>query len=340
MTEVDVTRSRTRLARHGALAPLATLVVAFVLAGPAAAQAPKPLGKITLGLSIAKTFEFLPAYAAEDLGTWKKRGLEVSIVAFPGDAKLQQAFAAGSIEVGLGSASGSLAAISKGLPTRLVGAISNSVALMGLVVAPEIRSREDLRGKTIGATSPNALTDVLVKYLSKKLTGDPESGIRRAHLGAFQNQVAALKTRQTHGFVWTLEGIFEVEKQGLGKFLLSFGDEFPDFAFEVIIATRKLIEEKPEVVRAFLEGWYEAQARMKADKEYTVALFERKMETPRDIGARVWDFDAKTLVDDGVFNDRALEAVAQSLIDTGVIKEIPPLDSWVDKRFLPVRWKR
>lgn len=321
---------------------LSTLVVvALTLSlAPRAQAQPKPLGKVTLGLSVAKTFEFLPAHAAEDLGTWKKRGLEVAIVAFPGDARLQQAFAAGAVEFGLGSATGGLSAIAKGLDTRLVGAISNSVALMGLVAAPEIKSREDLRGKTIGATSPNALTDVLVKYLAKKLTGDPERGIRRAHLGGFQNQVAALKTGQTQAFVWTLEGIFEVEKQGVGKFLLSFGDEFPDFTFEVIIAKKHLIEEKPEVVRALLEGWYEAQAHMKANKEYTVDLFERKMETPKDVGARVWDFDAKTFVDDGVFSDAALRAAAQSLVDTEVIKEIPPLDQWVDKRFLPVRWKK
>jgi NitT/TauT family transport system substrate-binding protein len=315
------------------------LVILGAASGPAGAQ-PRSLGKVTLGLSVAKTFEFLPAYAAEDLGTWKKRGLEVAIVAFPGDARLQQAFAAGSIEFGLGSATGAYAAIAKGLDTRIVGAISNSVALMGLVARPEIRSKEDLRGKTIGATSPNALTDVLVKYLSKKLTGDAEGGIRRAHLGGFQNQVAALKTGQTQAFVWTLEGIFEVEKQGVGKYLLSFGDEFPDFTFEIIIAKQKLIEQQPEVVQAFLEGWYEAQTHMKANKAYTVELFERKMETPRDIGARVWDLDAKTFVDDGSFKDSALRAAAQAAVDTGVVSEVLPFERWVDRRFVPVRWKK
>jgi len=320
------------------LGMLAVLALLAGLAGPAVAQ--PSLGKVTLGLSVAKTFEFLPAHAADDLGTWKKRGLEVSIVSFPGDARLQQAFAAGAVEFGLGSASGALAAIAKGQETRLVGAISNSVALMGLVAAPDIKSKEDLKGKTIGVTSPNALTDILVKYLAKQLTGDTERGIRRAHLGAFQNQVAALKTGQTQAFVWTLDGIFEVEKQGIGKFLLSFGDEFPDFSFEVILSTRKLIEEKPDLVRAFLEGWYEAQAYMQANKQYTVDLFERKMDTSKDIGSRVWDFDAKRLAADGVFSDKALMAAAQSLVDTEVIKEVPPLEKWVDKRFLPVRWKR
>lgn len=326
----------TRMTRS--LSLLVALGLAVGLADPASAQ--PNLGKVTVGLSVAKTFEFLPAYAAEDLGTWKKRGLDVSIVTFPGDARLQQAFAAGAIGFGLASATGSAAAIAKGLDTRLVGAISNSVRLMGLIAAPDIKSREDLKGKTIGATSPNALTDVLVKYLSKKLTGDAERGIRRAHLGGFQNQVAALKTGQTQAFIWTLEGIFEAEKQGIGKYLLTFGDEFPDFAFEVIVAKLELIEKKPEVVRAFLEGWYEAQAHMKANKQYTVDLFERKMETAKDIGARVWDLDRRSLVDDGLFSDKALAAAAQAAVDTGVIQQVPPLEKWVDKRFLPVRGKK
>jgi NitT/TauT family transport system substrate-binding protein len=331
--------NRTTRALYASVVISLIALVASTAVGPARAQ-PKSLGKVTLGLSVAKTFEFLPAHAADDLGTWKKRGLDVTIVVFPGDARLHQAFAANSIEFGLGSATGAVSAIAKGLDERLVGAISNSVALMGLVARPEIRSKEDLKGKTIGATSPNALTDVLIKYLSKKLTGDAEGGIKRAHLGGYQNQVAALKTGQTQAFVWTLEGIFEAEKQGVGKYLLSFGDELPEFTFEVIIAKQKVIEEKPEVVQAFLEGWYEAQAHMKANKQYTVDLFEQKMETPKDVGARVWDLDAKTFVDDGVFKDSALRAAAQAAVDTGVIPEVLPLEKWVDKRFLPVRWKK
>jgi hypothetical protein len=183
-------------------------LVLAVLAGlvTASAAQPKPLGKVIVGLGVAKTFSFLPAFAAEDLGTWKKRGLEAEIVAFAGDAKLQQAFAAGAVDVALGGVAGSLVAISKGQETRLVGGLANSVALMGLVAHPE--------------------------------------------------------------------------------------------------------------------------------------LFQRKMDTSRDIGARVWDFDAHKLVDDGLFSDKALLTAAQAIRETGAITEVPPLPAWVDKRFLPVRWKR
>ena len=325
--------------------PIVTLFAVALVMGALVADAPaqappKPLGKMTVGISVAKTFTFLPAYAALDLGTWKKRGLEAEVIPFGGDAKLQQAFAAGSVDVALGGVAGSFVAIAKGQETRLVGALANTVKLMGLIVHPDIKTKEDLRGKVVGSTSPNSVTDILVRYLSKKLTGDADKGIRRAHLGGFQNQVAALKTGQTQAFVWTLDGIFEAEQQGVGKFLLSFGDELPDFAFEAVIATRKAIDERPEAVRAFLDGLYEALVHMKGNRAYTVDLFEKKMEVPASVGARVFDLDAHTLVEDGVFSDRALQNAAEAIVETGAVKEIPPLDRWVDKRFLPVRVKR
>jgi NitT/TauT family transport system substrate-binding protein len=320
--------------RTMAVLGVAVILVVCISAERASSQA--SLGKITLGLAVAQTFEYLPAHAAEDLGTWKKRGLEVSLVAFPGEARLLQAFAAQGIDIGLGSASGGLLAVSRGQDIRLVGAISNTISL-SLVVGPEIKTRDDLKGKVIGATSANAPTDVLVQKLAKSLTGSTD-GIKRAYLGGFQNQVAALKTHQTQGFVWTLDGIFEVEKQGLGHLLLNFGDELPDFAFETIMTTPKMITGRPDAVRAFLEGWYEAQAHCQANKEYTVALFEKTMETGRDIGGRVWDLGAKAWVDTGVFSDKGLQAAGQFMVDSGLIKQVPPVDTWVDKRFLPVRW--
>jgi ABC-type nitrate/sulfonate/bicarbonate transport system substrate-binding protein len=322
----------------GKVAVIGVAVVLAVCVWAGRAQSQASLGKITLGLAVAQTFEYLPAHAAEDLGTWKKRGLDVSIVAFPGEARLLQAFAAQGVDIGLGSASGGLLATSRGQDVRLIGAISNTISL-SLVVAPEIKTRDDLKGKLIGVTSANAPTDVLVQKLAKSLTGRAD-GIKRAYLGGFQSQVAALKTHQTQGFVWTLDGIFEVEQQGLGHLLVNFGDELPDFAFESIMTTPKMISGRPDAVRAFLEGWYEAQAHCKANKEYTVALFEKKMETPRDIGARVWDLGAKAWVDNGVFSDHGLQAAGQFLVDSGLIQQIPPVETWVDKRFIPVQWSK
>ena len=79
---------------------------------------------------------------------------------------------------------------------------------------------------------------------------------------------------------------------------------------------------------------------MKTNKEDAVALFEKKMEIPHDIGARVWSLGAKAWVDDGVFGEKGLRAAAQFLLDSGVIKEIPPSGARLDGRSLPVQWRK
>jgi len=62
---------------------LASVLAAAVLVGSPTlvATQPKPLGKVTVGLGVAKTFTFLPAYVAEDLGSHLIAGVGVRFTA-------------------------------------------------------------------------------------------------------------------------------------------------------------------------------------------------------------------------------------------------------------------
>ena len=63
-------------------------------------------------------------------------------------------------------------------------------------------------------------------------------GIKGVPLGGFIEQVAAMKRKQSDGFVWSYEGGMELDEKGEGKVLLSFGQIIKDFEFEVIVASR------------------------------------------------------------------------------------------------------
>jgi hypothetical protein len=76
---------------------------------------------------------------------------------------------------------------------------------------------------------------------------------------------------------------------------------------------------------------------MRANKDYSVQMFQKYMSIDPDIGAAVYEVDMKAMTPDGAFDDDALQAAAQTLVDTAVIKSIPSLETWVDKRFVPVR---
>src|SRR3990172_8897694 len=59
--------------------------------------------KIRVGKSVSQPLAFAPLDIGLEKGIWAKHGLDVEILIFAGDAKLQQAFIARSVEFGIGS---------------------------------------------------------------------------------------------------------------------------------------------------------------------------------------------------------------------------------------------
>ena len=78
---------------------------------PAAAQGS---GTVRVGKAGGTAFSFVPVDVGQQVGIFKKHGLDLQISSFGGEAKLQQGMAADSIDVALSSGPG-LAFIVKGV---------------------------------------------------------------------------------------------------------------------------------------------------------------------------------------------------------------------------------
>ena len=152
-------------------------------------------------------------------GIFAKYGLDVSSTDFAGDAKLHQAFIAGSIDVALGSG-----------PSMALGAKSGkAIAVAAFAGAPRnhldhrrpdspIKTVADLKGKLVGATTKGSLTEWLVQRLSQE-QGWGVDGIRMAELGTFDASLAALKVKQVDAMVGALEAGYLLEEKGAAKVL-------------------------------------------------------------------------------------------------------------------------
>ncbi|MBV8421089.1 MAG: hypothetical protein JOZ26_13845, partial [Hyphomicrobiales bacterium] len=64
------------------------------------------LDKIRLGKAVPNSFAFGAVEVGIEAKIFEQEGLEIEVTSFRGDAQLQQALAAGSIDVGLGSGPG------------------------------------------------------------------------------------------------------------------------------------------------------------------------------------------------------------------------------------------
>src|SRR5262249_42275819 len=152
------------------------------------------------GRAIANSWSFVPADVGMKAGIFAKHGIKVENVSFTGGARLQQAMAAKSIDIGL-SGGPELALIAKGAPAIGVAAILGAPR-MTITVRKDapIHQVGDLRGKKIGISTAASLTAWLTHELSRR-EGWGADGISAQPLGSDAAQVAAMKTGQIDGLV-------------------------------------------------------------------------------------------------------------------------------------------
>jgi NitT/TauT family transport system substrate-binding protein len=310
----------------------ASLAALLLLAAPSISTAAELL---RVGKSVPEAFSFVPLDVGMRVGLFRKYGVEIEPSALAGGAKLQQALAADSLDIGLGSGP-EMSAIQKGSPVKAVAAMAGAPRLLALLVRPDgsVKSVADLKGKKIAVTTVNSLTAWLVSELSRQQGWGPD-GIEVTPLGATAGQFAALKTNQIDGLVADIATLLQAEANGSGKILFRFGDLVKDFHIHVIFATNKLIAQRPDALRSFLEAWFETIAFMRADKARTVEIAKDIISVDPAITARTYDELMPMFSADGKFNPKAMAVLSRSYVELKILPTEPDMSKFYTEEFLP-----
>jgi ABC-type nitrate/sulfonate/bicarbonate transport system substrate-binding protein len=314
----------------------ASLAVAFIIVGGAGFEgSAHGETKVRVGKAISEAFSFVPLDVGIETGIFKKHGLEVAKYDFAGSAKLQQGLAAGSIDIGLGSGP-ELAFVAKGAPSIGVAAMANAPWLLTLNVEKNspIKTVADLQGKTVSVSTVGSLTEWLVHDLSRQ-QGWGASGIKTLPIGTDASQISALKTHQVDGVVIDIGAAYRLQEAGDTRILVRFGDIVKDFHIHIIYASRAFAANDPEAVRAFLAGWFETIAYMRANKSKTVEIASRVMATSLAIASKVYDELMPAFNPDGRFNPKALDVLRKSYVEMGILPTEPDMGKLVTEKFLP-----
>jgi NitT/TauT family transport system substrate-binding protein len=109
-----------------------------------------------------------PVWMAEELGLFKKNGLDVQLIYIASSPTSVQALLGGSVEVITPGSSGVVIAAARGVPIVAVAA-STRRAPFALFTQPEITKPEELKGKVMGVTRFNSTTHMLTVLILRKL---------------------------------------------------------------------------------------------------------------------------------------------------------------------------
>src|SRR6185437_773361 len=301
----------------------AAVLVAFgALMAHGLASAAEPL-RVAKGFP--SLFQFTPLDVGVQEGIFKKHGLDIEISAFAGDAKLQQAFAAGSVDLGIGSGPG-LAFIAKGSPILGVAEEAGPPLGITLCVLAEgpIHAIADLKGKLASISSVGSQTDWMVRELARRQGWGPE-GIKRVALGDVPAQLSALRTHQIDMVPFDITTAYQLNETGEIRILLKFGDVVKEYVNHVIFASNDLMAKRPDDVKKFLAAWFETIAFFKHNKPEVVRISSGVLKIPEPVVGKVYDETIAMLSDDGRFDPKGLAVLAQSFVDMNTLPEKPDM---------------
>jgi ABC-type nitrate/sulfonate/bicarbonate transport system substrate-binding protein len=209
---------------------------------------------------------------------------------------------------------------------------------MGLIVGPNspIKSIRDVKGKRIGVTTHGAVTEWLTQQIAVT-EGWPVSSITIVPLGDSKGELAGLKTGAVDGFVSSVDVGYDLEEHHQGSIVLNFGHEVVQhFHNNLIFARTDFIQNHPDLVKKFLEGWFQTIAYMQTHRQETIAFAAQAEGFSPETMAKTYTDLMPMMSKNGVFDQAALNLLAKSFTDLGVIDHPIDPNQYITTKFVPV----
>ena len=217
------------------------------------------------------TARIVPLWLAQEQGFFTKYGIDVDPVFIRGAPTLVAGMAAGSIHIGRTGGSAILAAVSAGHDFKIVSTF-NSRNTYDLVVRPNIKRAEDLRGKTFAVTSIGGTSWMGILLWLEHLGLDQQrDNIRMQVIGDQAVQVQCVENGLCDAAA--VDGVFTRQLKQKGMTILG---EYTDlkslFVGQTMAVPATLQQQRPDVVENYLKGEIEALAFSLAPKNKPVVL--------------------------------------------------------------------
>jgi NitT/TauT family transport system substrate-binding protein len=250
---------------------IGALVVATAASLPAAAQTKK------VAIGYASASDFLPAFIGKEKGCFEKRDLDVSLIRIPVVSNIPPALVAGSLQIGMSTATVLLQAVDGGIELNVVAGATRMVKgnpTLSLVVRKEteIKNAADVKGKKIGVPGINSVADVMFRKWLKN------NGVNLNEVTFIETpfpQMNDLLRAGTVDAVLAAEPIrSRIVDAGTG---VRAPEEYyvavsPDSILAFWIATAAWAKANPDVVRKFRECLVEGLAFIKSNPEEAKAI--------------------------------------------------------------------
>jgi ABC-type nitrate/sulfonate/bicarbonate transport system substrate-binding protein len=252
-------------------------------------------------------FGYLPTYVARAKGFFTDEGFDLKLIVVNSRVSVPALIAN---EVHFGVAGPSITAALRGAPLKAVFFIYNTSTFQ-FTVRPEIRTPEDLKGKTVAISSPGATNDLATRLILAKLGLDPVRDVKFIAISDAKARVIAMDQGQVAAASNNPDIAAELVRNGY-RILMNSGEVFP-VPFSGTAVNEKLIRDNPDLIKRWLRAHLKAMLLIRQRPEEAAQIAAKvlkiNLEVAREATTQVLQFMYPD--DPGGFTEKGMKVYLQ-----------------------------
>ena len=278
----------------------------------------------------------LPWFVAKEARIYEKNGIDVDPVFIGASSALFQSMLSGAADM---AGSGGPSIISNVLQggdiihvTAMVPRFTQSI-----MVKPEIKKPEDMKGKKIGVSRLGTVTHFA---LQTALDGYGVKNVTILQMGGQPEAVAGLVRGSVDGAVISPPYNFQLKKQGYNE-LVSPNDlqKLTEFITNGIVARRSVVEKDKDSLIRLIKSTAEAIKLITTDREFTKKVITKWMPLKdADLSEQAYRFATENYSREGTVPEGALRAMVKQMVQSNLINAKmaanTPLTAYYDNRYV------
>jgi NitT/TauT family transport system substrate-binding protein len=276
---------------------------------------------------------FAGLWVAQEGKLFEKYQIESHLVLIASGSLMVQAMLGGDLPIAGAAGSAAVDASLGGADIVMFGSMVKVPAFY-IMALPEIKTVDDLRGKTVGVTRFGSSTDFTMRYLLRKHGLEPGKDVTLIQTGDLFAAAAMLRTRAIVAAPFSSPTNLKAEEAG-ARVLMNMGKAGVYFPHDAFMARRSFLAANSDLVLRFLKAYGEGVHKLFTDKELSrraIAKYARVAD--RKTLDTVYQY-AVDYVDKIPYNSRegVQEVLNQAAVRNPKAKEAKP-ESFYDDRYV------
>jgi ABC-type nitrate/sulfonate/bicarbonate transport system substrate-binding protein len=266
------------------------LLIMVIAASPAAFSQAGNLKRIQVGVPAVSMGNMI-IFFTKEAKLFEKHGLDAEVVVVNGSGIASRALVGGSVAISPIATPTVMNAVLAGSDMVILAHTMPGV-VQALMVKPDIKRTEDLKGKTVGVTTFGSLTDFLVRHLAKIKGLNPDRDFALLQIGGDAERLLALRQGKIHAASLSHPAFILAQRSGF-SLLWDFFKEV-DYPWSEIATTRIHIQRDRDLIMRYMRAHLEGIARFKQEPDFAKKVIKKVLRLDDDtLANESWELFAK-----------------------------------------------